>query len=73
LDAGFLRAWALDPEDGTLADDRLNWTSDRQGPLGPGELIRLADLEPGVHRLTFTATDSDGQQGSVSTSVRVPR
>ncbi len=71
-DPAFLRGWALDPEDGSLPEQQLIWTSNLQGRLGIGEALRLADLRPGQHQLTLTATDRDGQQGTATTTITVP-
>ena len=64
---------AFDPEDGPLAGEALTWESDRDGLLGSGESLLLAgqSLTHGEHRITLTATDSDGQRGTASVSIFV--
>jgi len=66
----FLRALALDPEEGALRGSHVQWTSDRDGPLGEG-LELLASLKPGRHMITVTATDAHGlsAQGQVNITV----
>ncbi len=41
------------------------------GEVGRGEAMTLFDLPEGTHRVTLEATDSDGQKGSASISIRV--
>ena len=64
-----LQGNATDMEDGTLADEKLVWSSDRQGELGIGPSVELISLEPGTHIITLTAMDSYGI--SVDTSVQI--
>ena len=62
-----LDADAHDTEDGMLDPSAIQWASDIDGNLGTGGYVMLypsSDLEPGVHRLTATATDSSGMTGS---------
>ncbi|MGH8927133.1 MAG: hypothetical protein ACRDWH_02185, partial [Acidimicrobiia bacterium] len=60
---------ALDPEDGVLDRERLVWTSDRDGSLGGGDRLTLADLSEGTHRISLTATDSAGHTAVANTTV----
>lgn len=57
-----LEATAHDTEDGRLDPSAIQWTSDIDGNLGTGGFVVVypEDLEPGMHRLTATATDSTG-------------
>lgn len=65
LDVIVLTADAHDTEDGPLAPDKLTWASDRDGPLGEGEvIIRANALSKGHHTITVTAVDSNGQVGT---------
>jgi hypothetical protein len=59
-----LGASATDPEDGALSGASIVWTSDRSGTLGAGASLTLALPDPGVHRITCTATDSTGKRGA---------
>ena len=67
-----LEAVALDAEDGVLDGASVAWSSDRDGVLGTRRLLS-ARLTEGLHTITATATDSDGQSASATTSVRVTR
>ncbi|HEX9886838.1 MAG TPA: PKD domain-containing protein [Longimicrobiales bacterium] len=49
-----------DAEDGVLTGTSLVWTSDLDGHLGTGTSFSRADLTLGRHRVTLTATDSQG-------------
>ena len=42
-----------------LGDALLVWTSNLDGALGTGDELIVADLSPGVHTVTVTATDAD--------------
>lgn len=44
----------------------LRWTSSLDGLLGHGPEIVTRELSTGVHRITLTATDSDGETSSAS-------
>jgi PKD repeat protein len=61
---------ADDPEDGTLPDDALAWTSDRDGPLGTGSALTVA-LSEGEHHLILTATDAGGATGTDAVTLLV--
>jgi hypothetical protein len=73
MEAIVLTGHADDLEDGMLEDSALTWTSDRQGFLGSGSQLILPGLtlDPGVHEITLTATDSDGQRGMASVTTFV--
>jgi hypothetical protein len=65
-----LRGLATDYEDGMLPDRTFVWSSNVDGLLGVGDQLR-ASLSPGEHVITLSATDSDGQEGQSSVTVRV--
>ncbi|MDE2752055.1 MAG: hypothetical protein OXI83_05710 [Gemmatimonadota bacterium] len=62
---------ATDPQDGTLGDAALAWSSSIDGALGTGSPLEVASPSVGVHTITLTATDSDGNTGAGSVSVLV--
>lgn len=62
---------ATDPEDGPLGETALAWASSVDGALGTGSSLEVASPSVGVHTITLTATDSDGNKGNASTSVLV--
>jgi hypothetical protein len=59
---------ALDQEDGMLSGAAMVWESDVDGMIGSGELLS-GRLTTGTHRVTLTATDSDGQQANAEVVV----
>ncbi len=66
-----LSGWGFDLEDGPLGDDRLTWRSDRDGVLGNGAELTVANVSPGSHVLTLTARDSQGAEASATTNVTI--
>jgi len=62
---------ADDPEEGNLPGSALTWASDRAGNLGTGAELSLAGLSEGVHHITLTARDSQGQTGQTTITVYV--
>ncbi len=65
-----LQGGAWDAEDGVLEGASLVWSSSIDGELGTGDDL-YAELSPGLHTITLTATDSDGASGSTSVSIQV--
>lgn len=63
-----LQGYAYDLEDGVLEGGSLDWSSDRDGPLGVGSPV-LVILSPGDHTIKLTAEDSDGSAVSASVVV----
>jgi len=59
-----LHGLATDPEDGSLGDDSVVWSSDRDGLLGTGNNLVVDRLSCGTHRVTLQATDNDGMSAS---------
>ena len=66
-----LAGGATDPQEGPLGGERLAWTSSLDGPLGTGSSLRVGAASVGVHTITLTATDSDGNTDDASVSVLV--
>jgi hypothetical protein len=54
---------AYDMDDGTLEGEALSWESDVDGHLGHGSELMAPPLTPGVHTITLSAQDSNGQTG----------
>ncbi len=66
-----LAGTGTDPQDGTLADAALAWSSSIDGALGTGSSLEVASPSVGVHTIMLTAMDSDGNTGAASVSVLV--
>ncbi|MBC7260736.1 MAG: hypothetical protein H5T63_01870 [Chloroflexi bacterium] len=47
----------------------MHWHSDRDGLLGSTDEIIVQMLSPGWHKITLSATDSDGMVGSAQVTV----
>lgn len=62
---------ASDPEDGSLDDSVLQWSSDLDSPLGSGRLLQTTELTTGTHTITLRAVDSGGLSATASITVRV--
>ena len=54
-----LQATGADLEDGSLGDAAFNWSSDRDGLLGSGQVLET-NLSIGTHTITLTTRDSSG-------------
>lgn len=63
-----------DREDGAMAPENMNWSSDRDGRLGTGATVSARSLSPGLHLIRLIARDSQGMTGSDSVPllIRVP-
>ena len=66
----WLQGYAYDLEDGTLGEEALNWSSNRDGDLGTGTEV-LVTLSPGQHIITLSATDGDGNTAITTINVFV--
>jgi hypothetical protein len=64
----YLAGLAYDPDDGVLTGTALKWSDSIQGALGTGSRLS-ANLQPGVHTITLTATDSDGNALTAKTHI----
>lgn len=70
-----LEGSGYDLEDGQLGDSSLTWTSSINGVLGTGPSLVVpgADLSEGVHTITLTGRDGDGQSATAQITVLVAR
>jgi hypothetical protein len=62
---------AFDPEDGSLPDEALTWTSDLDGTLGTGRVVERNDLREGQHTITLSASDSGGNPAAASITLYI--
>ncbi len=60
-----------DFNDGDLTGSALVWTSNQDGQIGTGETFTKKDLSSGVHTITLTATNSQGQSRSAKVTITV--
>ncbi|OAI40640.1 hypothetical protein AYO38_05660 [bacterium SCGC AG-212-C10] len=67
----WLQSAAWDVDDGTLAGASVRWTSSIDGLLGSGDSLPVYALAVGTHKITMTATDSDGNVASDSVQVTI--
>jgi hypothetical protein len=61
---------SYDTEDGVLSGAALAWKSNLQGELGTGSPLSVS-LQPGVHTITLSATDSANNTLSATTTVTI--
>jgi len=66
-----LVAEGYDPQDGSLPDDKIRWSSDISGELGYGSELIVEHLAAGRHAITVTVTNSAGLSSSATTYVQV--
>ncbi|MCL7973601.1 MAG: hypothetical protein M8835_03495 [marine benthic group bacterium] len=62
---------ATDDEDGALTGSSLVWNSSLDGDFATGEAPAALTLSAGIHLVTLTATDAQGQEGTNSVSITV--
>jgi hypothetical protein len=55
-----LEADVYDVDAGTLPDEQVQWSSDRDGSLGAGASLDVTSLSVGVHSITVRADDGQG-------------
>jgi hypothetical protein len=66
-----LQGMGVDLEDGTLPDEKLSWSSNKQGSLGMGPSVGLTSLVPGWHTITLKVVDQHGASASSSVTIFV--
>jgi hypothetical protein len=64
-------AEVTDREDDYFPDERLVWSSSRDGQIGTGRLITRNFLTPGSPAVTFSATDGGGRTASSSVTIAI--
>jgi len=63
---------ASDVEDGfPPQDSAFTWTDDIEGTLGIGRIITIEQLQVGIHEISLTVQDSDGNIGTDTITVNV--
>jgi len=66
-----IEVYGADPEDGSLPGTALSVASNRSGSLGTGGTLVVSSLAVGVHTLTVSGTDTDGNRSTESITVTV--
>jgi hypothetical protein len=61
----------FDPEDGSLPDSALSWSSDRDGALGTGRTVERNDLSAGTHIVTLAVSDSNSNLATASVTLYI--
>ena len=59
---------AIDPEDGDISAS-IEWSSDRDGPVGMGGTVTTTSLSVNTHTITATATDSGNPTATPETGM----
>jgi hypothetical protein len=62
---------ASDNTTGTLPEEALLWTSERDGEIGQGGTFTSSNLSEGVHTITLSATNDAGETGSDTIQITV--
>jgi len=60
-----------DFEDGAIPDDALSWSSSVDGDLGTGRALDIPSATPGLHTITLSGTDNEGNVGTATVMVDV--
>ena len=66
-----LQAEAYDAEDGVLPGAAMIWHSDRDGLIATGNPTITVELSTGLHNISVTIADSEGQESTVSHTLSV--
>jgi len=66
-----LFAGAWDPDLKVIDPDSFAWESDLDGPLGTGKELIIDALSPGIHQISVTVTDADGDSNQDAVIVYV--
>ncbi len=68
-----LEGKGFDYEDGPLTGpSQVRWSSNRDGDLGTGPRLVVSKLTPGTHTLTAVVRDSEGNEASATTTIKLP-
>jgi len=67
----FFAGGAVDPEDGAITGAGLVWTSDIDGPIGTGAYFTKNNLTAGLHTITLSVEDSQGEEASDSVTIEI--
>ncbi|MDO8537396.1 MAG: PKD domain-containing protein, partial [archaeon] len=62
---------AVDPEEGTLNGNSLQWTIEDGTNIGSGTSFNYSALSLGNHTITLTATDSQGLTGTATIQIEI--
>ena len=63
--------FGYDLDDGILSDDSLVWTSSIDGVIGYGSSFTNSSLPAGMHLITLTARDSEGETTNATIVIKV--
>ncbi len=66
-----LRGSATDLEDGPVPASSMAWSSSIDGDFGTGTEVTVTNATVGIHTITLTATDSQGNEGSTEVMIKV--
>jgi hypothetical protein len=66
-----LQGSVLDLEEGRLGEEKLNWSSDKQGALGTGASLPTNTLQLGEHLITLSVADSKGATASTTVKLMI--
>jgi len=61
---------AIDPEDGVISN-LISWTSNIHGVIGSGDSFSISILSAGIHSITASVMDSNGNTGSHTHTITI--